>query len=209
MNDTSQNFSPEFESLGNIEIVRSTIIKTLKSEKAIIEGKHLQAKEVEAETEIDYLYNAGIEEIKIIRDYLEWVFSARAIDQRIIAEYEAWIDEIKKFVYTVENQKSKIRELQQILDAVTEHRGDLEPRLPEPIGNPKRPTFEKQETIEVQSEGPIEEDKEEPESEEKEMEEEPKEEVKEPVQKKTRHKGVFPTIKPRIGKSAIKPKRRW
>lgn len=128
--------------LDQVNIEREAIIKTLTTEKSLMEDS-CDKKEENLEKELGAPVYSGIEIIYMIRNFLELNKSLRAIDQRVIIEMKEWVKEVKKVVVGLESQESKLKEMEQLnetlrtqvnsLRAQAEKQGNITPEFKEAI----------------------------------------------------------------------------
>jgi len=123
------------EDLDRVNTERESIIGTLNTEKALMEVS-CNKKEEALEKEINSPAYYGLEVIDMIKNFLEWNKSLRAIDQRVIKEMGEWVKAVKRVVVGVESQESKLKEYQQMVDTLREQikkEGIIKPVFKQPI----------------------------------------------------------------------------
>lgn len=105
------------EDLDKVNIERASIINTLNTEKSLMEVL-CNKKDEELAKEIKSPAYSGLEVVDMIKNFLEWNKSLRAIDQRIIKEMDEWVKAVRRVVIGVESQESKLKEYQQMVDTL-------------------------------------------------------------------------------------------
>jgi len=116
------------KNLDQVNTEREAIIKTLTTEKALMEVS-CKMKEENLEKEIGAPIYSGVDIIYMMKNFLELNRSLRAIDLRTIDEMKEWIKEVKRVVIGIESQEDKLKQQEQLNDILRKQNNSLKEQI--------------------------------------------------------------------------------